>query len=223
MFRRLSLTTVLVLLTTSTIFGSVTNVRRPESAEPREYHILKAEPAKTPVSPKIPILDEPMISHDRTRVYFPYLPYNYGYSYGFGQRVYVPFDYQRQQPPIVLFNEELDMALIWDEQWQHLKWEPIVPPRVNNSHPAILVNQVPQEVEKNKDEKTLKLQAKVTAIAKGTVLLESGETFKITPETQILLLDKKPGKVEDIKTGILVRAHLDATGSAIFVEIIETP
>lgn len=250
--------------------------------------------------PKIPILGESMVNPNRTRVYLPYLPYNYGY--GYNPWFYGPDSYrQPERPPIVLFNEELDMALMWDERWQHFKWEPIVPPRVYNNPPVILTNQAPRErvitkpaeesikvskgeilfLEKKaesqkitirvegedftyplaedivvlrgaKDEKATEaflkelcpsdqaelrfsndgkvnliratyklLQGKVAAIAQSTVLLESGETFKITPGARILLPGKIEGKVEDVKTSYFIQAQIGPiSGNACRIEIV---
>lgn len=64
------------------------------------------------------------------------------------------------------------------------------------------------------------LTGKVEAIAKGTVLLNTGETFKITSETKILLPDKTKGKPDDIKAGSMVNVQVSPTeNEALVIEI----
>ena len=63
------------------------------------------------------------------------------------------------------------------------------------------------------------LAGTVTAVAKGTVLLDSGETFKVGSSTRVLLPDKTKGKPRDIETGSKVKAQLTSTGEAQVVEL----
>jgi len=60
----------------------------------------------------------------------------------------------------------------------------------------------------------------VMAVAKGTVLLDSGETFKVTEETQVLLPGKIKGKASDIESGDRIRAEVGPiSNQAFLVEI----
>ena len=59
----------------------------------------------------------------------------------------------------------------------------------------------------------------VTAVAKGTVLLDSGETFKLSSNTQVLLPDKTKGKPQNIEAGSKVKVQLTSTGDAQVVEL----
>lgn len=65
------------------------------------------------------------------------------------------------------------------------------------------------------------ISSRVKAIAKNTVLLDIGETFKINSATTVVLPDKTQGRPEDVKEGSTVRARLNPNREeALSVEIL---
>ncbi|OFX14594.1 MAG: hypothetical protein A2Z18_09330 [Armatimonadetes bacterium RBG_16_58_9] len=63
---------------------------------------------------------------------------------------------------------------------------------------------------------------KVVAVASGTVLLDNGKTFKITPMTEIQLPDKAEGKLEDITPGRQAKVRFNPAGDdALSVELTD--
>ncbi len=65
------------------------------------------------------------------------------------------------------------------------------------------------------------ISGKVEAVAKTTVLLETGETFKVTSETQVTLPGDVKGKAEDIRPGDTIRAEASpVSGAAYLVEVM---
>lgn len=252
--------------------------------------------------PKPGVVGEPIVSIDGTRVYYPYIPPRHYAPYPYyGQYSY----YDHAGPPILFFNDMVDMALIWDRFRHRFKWEPIVPPRPyvipptsrtdrgteyeeaeaevttervraattlvgevvrivrSRTNPKIVVQANDKEsaypvaqdaiilraavneraAEALLDEvhvgdrvtlrfneegivDTIRAQykiisGKVQAIAKRTILLETGEAFKVAPQADVLLPGNVKGKLEDIKVGSIVRAQASPiSGNAYVVEIM---
>lgn len=243
-----------------------------------------------------PVLGKPMVSTGGTRVYFPYLPYCYS--------AYTAPLWRNDVPPILFFDGELDMALIWDRHWQRFRWEPIVPVRPNaltsardrerdsrqeiekddaketqgdiagtavgevievkpnDPDPRIVVRidkalrtytvtpeavvlraavnakgtEVPLGDLRKGDLVTLRLNnasevelvraeykrvvGKVEAMAAGTVLLDSGEAFRITADTDIVLPNNARGRPEDLHTGNILEAEISPiSGNAEVVQM----
>ena len=224
-----------------------------------------------------------------TQVYFRGAPYL------FGGHVYVP---------VIFFNEMFDMALIWDQFFNQLRWVPVVPPRPtgfsrppviiygpgrrtpapeaappvpetrivvgelvrplpSRTNPGIVVQTAGKtitypvardaiilrgriggpamEVElgalRPGDRVTLRFSeeglaitirceynvasGRVQSIAKGTILLETGETLKVIPGTEVILPGNIRGEAEDIRIGDFIAARVSPiTGRTYTVKVL---
>lgn len=80
--------------------------------------------------------------------YFAPYPYNSPYPYNQPFPYYSPYNYPGYEPIItggygpqyiVAYNQEMDMALVWDSQHNRFRWAPIVPPRTGLSRPPMII------------------------------------------------------------------------------------